>query len=359
MRNYQQHIHPLRRSVNTPEGLVNKDGTCVFGTFSKEFENFNLLNAKKPTSLPQWMNRWKLTLWQATEIHLPQGVLVCGIADMGVIGKIYNVFYHKASKKVYGWDTSLPSSKVTIPQNLLHGSRGFAKTKRASIEYANHFELGKCALQGYNHNGQDTVEYAFELTRISLASIVSIPFGENRPLYTQKDFFKVSGYLVLNGEKMETDAFTTAIVDDHRGYYPRHAHYDWLSSMGYYDVGGKKQYFAFNLTHNQSTNEEKYNENIIWFENRTSLLPPVTFSQNIKSIDFKNKADWIIKDKYDMVNLVFHIEGMNPMVFHSPLIKIDYFFAFGHLEGYLRDEQGKQYSLNGIMGMGEDKSLLL
>ena len=27
---------------------------------------------------------------------------------------------------------------------------------------------------------------------------------------------------------MLTDENTTALIDDHRGYYPRKAHYDWL-----------------------------------------------------------------------------------------------------------------------------------
>ena len=42
--------------------------------------------------------------------------------------------------------------------------------------------------------------------------------------------------------------------------------------MDKFNINNKKQYFAFNLTHNQSTDEESYNENIIWLENKTSLL---------------------------------------------------------------------------------------
>lgn len=359
MNSYHQYIHSARRSVAPPKSLVNEKGECVFGTFTKEFEQFNLLKAKKPTRLPQFLNRYKLTLWQAAEIHLPQGVLVCGIADMGVIGKIYNVFYHKATNKVYGWDTNLTSGRVEIAPNLLRGSRAFAQTKKASIEFINHFDQGTCTFGGHNHNGQQGIEYAFELTRLSKPSVVSIPFGQNRPLYSQKDFLKARGYLIFNGEKMEADAFTTAIVDDHRGYYPRHAHYDWLSSMGHYDIGGKKQYFAFNLTRNQSINQQKHNENLIWFEERISLLPPVTFTQSIKCIDYQGSAFWIVKDDHDMVNLTFHIKDISPMVLHTPLVSIDYFFAFGTLEGYLRDEEGKQYFLDGCMAMGEDKSLVL
>ena len=68
--------------------------------------------------------------------------------------------------------------------------------------------------------------------------MASIPFGKNRPLYSQKDFFKAEGRLVINGEEMLTDEDSTAIVDDHRGFYPRRAHYDWVTTMGKCNVDG-------------------------------------------------------------------------------------------------------------------------
>ena len=48
------------------------------------------------------------------------------------------------------------------------------------------------------------------------------------------------------------------------------------------------------------------------------------------------------------------------MITHAkPIVNIDYFVAFGELEGYLMDEDGNKYILDGMMGMGEDKTLLL
>ena len=39
---------------------------------------------------------------------------------------------------------------------------------------------------------------------------------------------------------MLTDENTTALIDDHRGYYPRKAHYDWLTTMGKFNINNKK-----------------------------------------------------------------------------------------------------------------------
>ena len=40
-KDYAAFISPKRRSVSTPKDLV-KNGKAVFGTFDKEFENFNI-----------------------------------------------------------------------------------------------------------------------------------------------------------------------------------------------------------------------------------------------------------------------------------------------------------------------------
>lgn len=184
-------------------------------------------------------------------------------------------------------------------------------------------------------------------------------FWQNRPLYSQKDFFKAEGRLVINGEEMLTDEDSAAIVDDHRGYYPRHAHYDWVTTMGKCNVDGEEKWLAFNLTRNQSVDQEKYNENILWLEGKTSILPPITFTRNPESKDFKDYSEWIVKDEHDMVNLKFKVYNMNPMIMHALVVNIDYYVAYGELEGYIRDEDGKKYVLDGMLGMGEDKTLLL
>ena len=60
-----------------------------------------------------------------------------------------------------------------------------------------------------------------------------------------------------------------------------------------------------------------------------------------------------------MVNVKFKVYGIIPIMFDYCLFKLDYYITFGVLEGYLRDETGKKYNLEGMMGLGEDKTLLL
>lgn len=363
MSDYKRVIAPERRSVPTPKDMV-KDGKCVFGTFDKEFETMDLLGIKNPTHAPDFLKRLKLTLWEATEVHMEQGVLLAVVCDMGIFGMTLNVYYDKASKKVYSWTTQLKSKDTQIAPNLINGSEAKAETKDSHVHYVNNFQDGKCHLDGHHTDGTNSIEYSFDLDRISKPCVVSIPFApieeRHRPLYSQKDFFKATGTLKFNGKEYKTNEVSTAIVDDHRGYYPRKAHYDWVTTMGINETDGQKRWFAFNLTRNQSVDQDKYNENLIWFENGTSLLTPVTFERDVPTIDFKDHATWLIKDEHGMVNIKFNVYDIFRMQTHAkPFVNIDYFVAFGELEGYVMDEDGNKYILDGMMGMGEDKDLLL
>lgn len=358
MGDYSRFISEKRRSVPTPESLVGPDGRCVFGTFDKEFKDMDLLRAKRPTGAPDFLNSKKLTLWEACEVHLEQGLLLSVVCDMGIFGLNLNVFYDKRSQKVYQWQTNVASKEAVIAPNLLDGNMAEVLHKNGYIRYINDFQIGKCRLYGSHKNKKgDFIEYDFDLTRISKPSIVSIPFGENRPLYSQKDFLIPKGYLIINGERMETTDTSAAIIDDHRGYYPRRMHYDWVTTMGR-SLNGEEKYFAFNLTRNQSRNQKDYNENLIWKEGEISLLPPVSFKRNVPTKKFSGRAAWLVEDKHDMVRLKFHLKNIFRMEIHAAVVKIEYYITFGELEGYLRDENGEKIILDGLTGMGEDKTML-
>lgn len=359
MSKYNKVISEKRRPVDTPKSMVNEDGTPVFGTFKKEFKEMDLTKINKPTKAPNALNKYRLTLWEACEINLKEGIILAACCDMAIIGKIFILYYDKTSKKVYTWDTSLSSKKATIAGNLINSSMTHSSCKKGEIKFVNNLDNDQVYVCANHINSKgDSIYFEFNLSRLSDPSIVSIPFGKNRPLYSQKDFFKAVGKCTVNGTELTVDDSATAIVDDHKGYYPRRSHYDWITTMGKCEIDGQMQYLAFNLTENQSINPEDYNENILWLYGKSSLLPPIKFIKKEDSHKFKDYAEWIIKDEHDMVNIKYKIYGINPMILNLGVLKIDYFVNFGVIEGYVRDEDGKKYIVDNMIGIGEDKSLL-
>lgn len=361
MKDYSSFISATRRSIPTPKALV-ENGLAHFGTFDKEFSILNILDAKNPTALGNCFKKKKLTLWEAMEVNLEKGYLLVVACDMGIFGLGFYVFYDRETKKVYSSVTNVKSEEVKTAENLLNGQETSIDVPSIMVRFINHFEKGEAEAEGRVGNEKDgKVEYHLNLEALSKPSIVSIPFGKNRPLCTEKQFFRATGSFSFNGKQYDVNEQAVAVIDDHRAYYPRHAHYDWLTAMG---INKDGKYQAFNLTANQSLDPAKYNENLIWNEGGTSLLPPVHFVRDRKSIDFATEKStptiWTIKDDYDMVNLTFHLTGVyKDHENHAGVVQINYFVAFGYLEGYIREEDGTLIDYTGVEAMGEDKTLLL
>lgn len=351
MKTFYDVLSEKRKAVPTPENVVDKNGKAYFGTFDKEFPKMDFLKIDHPTPYPNALNKMKLTLWEAVEVNLKDILLLTAVCDMAVFGTALTIVYDKKTRKVTFWQDMFQKSKAVISDTLLGGDTTKSLGKKVSLNVENHFENGQAFVSG---NATDKVkgkiEYDLKLERVSLPSIVSIPFGENRPLYSQKDLFKVTGYVEVNGKKYEADEDSTAIIDDHRGYYPYKSHYDWVTTMGKNEVGGEKQFFGFNLTRNQSINQNDYNENLIWFENKSTLLTPVRFEH----IEY-NK--WHIRDVYGMVDVIFDIGDRFLMRVPAGVIDINYHITFGDLSGFVCDPDGNKYILDGMYGIGEDKSL--
>lgn len=350
---FEQYLSEKRIAVPTPENVVDGAGRCYFGTFESEFEKMDFLKADRPSKLPNFLNKSRLTLWEACEIDFDKVTLLTAVCDMALFGTALTVLYDKRTKKCTSWQEMLiPASKAVIAKNLLNGNETFSKGKKVKVRFVNNFQQGKAIVSGTADSKTDgMLDYRVELTRVSKPSIVSIPFGENRPLYSQKDLFSVDGYIDYNGERFHATAASAAIIDDHRGYYPRKSHYDWVTTMGKKEIDGKEQYFGFNLTRNQSIDQDQYNENLIWFEGDTTLLTPVVFRH-------ETDKRWRIQDVQGMVDITFDIGDEFLMLVPAKIIDINYHITFGTLSGYVCDPKGNKYVLDGMTGIGEDKSLV-
>lgn len=349
---FNTYLSEKRKAVPTPDDVVDGNGKAYFGTFDKEFTKMNFLNIKKPSALPNALNKFRLTLWEAVEVNFDDCMMLTAVCDMGIFGTALTLFYDKKTGKVTSFPVNLSKKETVIAPNLIGGSVSESLGRHNSLKFINDFQDGKAAVSGEADNKGGHMAYDVKLERVSKPSIVMIPFGENRPLYSQKDLFKVSGFVEFNGKRYEANENTAAVIDDHRGYYPYRSHYDWVSTMGTTVIDGKKQYFGFNLTRNQSVNQDDYNENLIWFEGDSTLLTPVKFEH----ID-GDKFRWYISDEYGMVKINFDITDEYLMRVPAGLIDINYHVTFGKLKGFLCKPDGTKISLDGLTGVGEDKSL--
>lgn len=351
---YKNGLSDRRFPAQTPISLLDENGKAVFGTFDKEFQNLDMLKIKDQSFLPDFMNWFRYSAWEAVEVNHKDCVLLTAICFMGLLTTSVTCFFDKKTGKVTSWEkTYFLSDKIKVADTLLGGNTSVLKDKDFSFECVNRFEKGNAEVKGFAKDRKaGDIRYEVSLQRACLPSIVSIPFGENKPLYTQKDVFAVTGYIEFGGKRYDCDSSTVAIIDDHKGYYPRKMHYDWVTTMGKKVIDGKEEFFAVNLTRNQSVCQQDFNENIIWFEDKISRLPPVRFEH----ISYN---EWKVKDVYGMVDVDVHIKDRYiRRIIASPIMNVKYHIVYGELSGYVLDEEGNKWSLDGMTAIGEDKTML-
>ena len=344
-------LSSVRFPADTPKKLVDDKGRIAVGTFDKEFEIINLLDAKN-VGVPKFLNGVKVTLWEALEVNFDDIAFLTAMSVMGgAVTVALTLVYDKKTGEMTSFMAPMLAKNGTMSENLLDGSATVAKSKLNSVTFENDQNHGRARVYGQGRGLKNKVSYDLQLTRWSDPAVGSMPFGGNVSLYSQKDIFTVEGSVVFNGKEYKASEGTMAIIDDHRGYYPKKAHYDWVTTMGYGTVDGRRQKFGFNLTRNQSIDQDDYNENILWLGGKNDRLPPVFFEH----LDYDH---WRIYDEYGTIDLDYQVKDRNLVKFNVGVACSDYSITFGDLKGFITGEDGTKYEVDDV-GIGEDRSMKL
>jgi len=344
---YPSYINEGRRPKAAPDSIVT-DGKSVFGAFDGPIKNLNIVDAKKPIApmLPHFLNSLRIKEWEAYEVCFDEGFVCGAIYDLGVA--VFNImmFYDKATKKVVANQVFGPHRKCV--NNSLIDSTNRLKTGAFKTVIRNQFQDGKVYIKSdFSPNSKKKTPMSADLviTSCSVPSITVMPLGENRPLYTQKEFFTAEGKIKIGNREFTMNENSVAIIDDHKAYYPSRMHYDWVTGMGVVD--GKP--LGFNLCKNQAEEPEKNSENLMWYNGGIHLLPPVDF-------EHLENGNWHVFDKYGAVDIRFEIFDSFKVNTKLGLHSSKYMAPYGQIKGWAKDSSGSKISLDGLTGMGEDVS---
>ena len=251
MSNFAKNIGEKRTPVTTPAHIV-ENGVAHYGTFSEPFQDLNLLDCKKPFFMktPSFIKRMRLIEWEAFEVNMDEGSLISACYNMGPIGFSIFVWHNNADNKIYAWRNLVPVKRAKVAKQLL-SDNCYCKTKKSEYKIINDFANGKAQCVGHTKgkSGEFAIDISFE--RLSPLANGVMPLMKNKdgsfrnPLYSEKDFFKATGTITLNGKTYKTNERSVGIIDDHKGYYPFFSHYDWLTTMGKTEIDGEQKFFAF------------------------------------------------------------------------------------------------------------------
>lgn len=337
-----------RKLQPAPAALV-ESGSTVFGTFDGPFESVNPLDAEPwgGFPVPRLLKSWRLKEWQAFQLSTERYFVCIALFNAKSLAlaqvKIYDRVKHNKvlfERKVAPW-------AFDVADGLLDSVTRY-DGPGASLQFRNRLSLGRLELELDIEAGSDWPALNGSITidaQHVTPQVVSIPFGRNHGMYSHKCLMPASGSLQIGADTVSMkDAF--AFMDDHKGYYPMTMRWDWLTA-GSRTPGG--ELVGINLTHNQSIDEPRYNENCAWVGGALHLLPPVRFAREAS----EPHETWRITDDAGDIDVRFDVEMPSRVDIDAIVVGSKYSGPYGNLSGFVTTADGR-LEVDGWFGMGED-----
>lgn len=340
-------------------GALSQGGELVLGSWEGIPGRANLIDVKRPYPfpLPRFLRSMRIKEWQAVEVGDSDTFIFAVLYDAKFLGMAAVDIWDRKNKQKAGFRCNFPERRFSLPDSLEKSQVGF-KSGHRELSISIDIEAGSMRLTASNHPKKTTdssfdLDLSFNLTKeTSSAFSVCLPLGLNRAMYSTKILMPCGGSLVLDGNRRDLKIEKTlGILDDHKGYYPYHLHYDWATGFGIEPSGRR---IGFNLTDNQVKDQLRYNENRLWIGSAIHSLPPIRITR-----PYGRNEPWIIQDTEGMVDLIFHPEVSHDIKMNLGLADVDYAGPFGRFEGSLRSSSGEKIDASKLYGMGEDKNLRL
>lgn len=322
------------------------DGKFNFGTYNKPLKNINPLESKiSKLPFPKVIKNIRLKEWNAFQLGNDRFFIFIAIMDIKKIVQFIINIYDKYENKSYQYEKKITPWSIKIP-NSLYNSNLIYKSSSINIEIKNELNKDFLKLQFNINKNEDLPNIVGSFTALTEGTqpmVAAIPFNNYNGMYSHKRNCIMEGNLIIgdNSYEFEKDK-SFFIIDEQKGYYPYIMKWDWVTASYYNDEG---DLIGFNLTKNQSLDEEIYNENCIWINENIYLLPPVKF--------YRDEGTWYIYDLDDVVNLSFNPIIENRINKNILFVHSKYNGPFGLFNGHVKLTDRKVI-IKEVFGMGEN-----
>ena len=330
----------------TPPSLFdNASGKVNWGTFKGQVKDCNLIEIPGMYSSFD-KNDKRLKEWQAFQL---------GDGDQFICGAVYNAkqfavialaYYQRSTNTHHLYKKFVRPSRISVANGRLPSVTQFShKNNEPRYRMTRNTESG-CDIDIYWPASGKLPELKLHAKLQDNFSGMSIcqPFASQRPLYSYKNVMKASADIQLGTRIHHIQPDNGyAIIDDHKGYYPKEVNYDWGTAADHVDG----RLIGFNLTRNQIINQEEYNENCLWIDNSLYLLPAVTVTHH--------HDHWHYQDKNGDIDLKFYPQVKNNQKFHLGFVYMNYQGPFGYFEGHISHPDSGRIVINNMLGMAERK----
>ena len=340
------------REIQEPRHAPVENGIPLQGTWTKAFEEVDLLDVERPYSvpLPRGIKDSRIKEWDSFIIQDERFCLQARLCNMKFYRYAFVVFYNKETKERLEFKKVIPGGGWRLPRTLNNAlvdsrSLGFFFRVHTWLDVETvRLELN---IEPTRRRPAFTAYATFDLAAGKTTPMaVSLLFSERRNVYVYKALTAVSGDVVSGGQHIQLDpAKTTGLFSDVKGFYPYRMRSTWCTGMGF---DSQNRRFGFALGENQAREPFKNNENAFWIDGVLTPLPPVKITRN-GGLD----SDWIIQDMEGMVDLVFTPKGSGRDLKNFLFTSTDYENITGYFNGLLISAEGEELPLRNVWGAGE------
>ena len=329
-----------------------ENGKPLQGTWTRAFEEVDLLNIQKPysTPMPRGIKGLRLKEWESFLIKDDRYLFQARLCNMKYYRIAFVIMYDCQSKEKLEFIKVLPGGAWRLPRTLNNAS---VDSRSYGFLFRIHSWLDtKCVLLEINiertaKRPAFTAHVTFDLAKGKTTPlVVSLLFSENRNMYAYKALTSAEGDVVSGGQHIHfSPAKTSGLFCDFKGYYPTRTWSTGCSAMGFDD---KNRRFGFALGENQTREPYSNNENALWLNGKLTPLPPVKITQNGGP-----ESDWIIQDMEGMVDLVFTPKDPGPNARKLRFFPSGHENPLGWFNGTLVSSDGEELPLRNFWGTGE------
>lgn len=339
----------MTRTLQAPPPSLVEDGSTVFGTFDGPVASVNPLDAAVLgwMPIPRALKSWRLKEWQAFQLSTERYFVCIALFNAKSLGLVQVKVYDRVRQEKALFERKVAPWAFSVADGLLDSQTRYEGTG-ASLVFRNRLSQGRIELELDIAAGQGCPAIVGTIgidASAATPQVVSIPFGRNHGMYSHKCQMPAEGTLRV-GEDAVSMAGAFAFMDDHKGYYPVTMRWDWLTA-GSRTPGG--ELVGINLTHNQSIDEPRFNENCAWVDGALHLLPPVRFERQ----PAEPHEQWHITDEHGRIDVRFEVEMPSRVDIDAIVIGSKYSGPYGNLSGFVTTDQGR-LEVDGWFGMGED-----
>ncbi len=329
-----------------------ENGQFQYGFYREAFKKINILDAKNISKIPniRFWKKFRLKEWLAFQFGNKNYFGLVAFYNPKITALIQFVLFDKQKNKFYHYQKNIHPREMHNIQNISEG-KAYYKDNNCLMEAKSHLEknefLFHSELNDFRELPSLKADFTANFTNF-IPMAVCLPFAQNRAMYSLKSPAKLQGSIFIGKEQIEfnpEDSFL--ILDDHKGFYPYHTRYDWITGAGNLPNGN---FMAFNLTKNQALDPEIYNENGLWLNNKLYRLPLVKFKQTGNIME-----TWHIYSKDKQIDLFFHPKINKPIYKNYFIAGSEYDGPMGEISGKIKIKRQILHLNNLFFGMGEKK----